>query len=364
MRHGGPVTPMPRDPMMQRSQQLTVGATPADGRYDQYDPNQPHVPDTSPGEHSDNGGNYYMQHQAAMSPELGFNAEYERSFGPQPGPAGVGSPMYQNQDYQQYDQDPSEDKYHTHHPDSPYSPQRVAMQQGDFSYPHEDDRINDLHEQGAYIDDNAAPDDEAMHHRHQRMDPPEDSPRNKEMNDSIAESGHNSESYYNDQETGPYGEHSADDYVYSHSTREGQYYDSPEGIKDQPGSQDHEFFNAHSGEGDAEDGAMGIDPDTVVSSFDPQGHLGRHPDDQFINGEYYEEEVDGDIQDEQQSPLPINADHLRRLGQNPQPKSPRAMASPMSAASSQNSGSEYSHSSAMRGAQELLRRNRLRRQQQ
>jgi hypothetical protein len=205
-----------------------------------------------------------------------------------------------------------------------------------------------------------------MHHRHQRMDPPEDSPRNKEMNESIAESGHNSESYYNDPEIGPYGEHAADDYVYSHSTREDQYYDSPEGIKDQPGSQDHEFFNAHSVEGDAEDDEIVMDPDTVVSSFDPQGHIGRHPDDQFINGEYYEEqEVDGDSQHEQQSPLPINADHLRRLGQSPpQPKSPHAMTSPMSAASSQNSVSEYSHSSAMRGAQELLRRNRLRRQQQ
>ena len=52
-------------------------------------------------------------------------------------------------------------------------------------------------------------------------------------------------------------------------SRDDQYY---EPLKEQSGSQDHEFFNAHSGGGEDED-------DYPPSSFDQQQETGRHPDD-------------------------------------------------------------------------------------
>ena len=159
-----------------------------------------------------------------------------------------------------------------------------------------------------------------------------------------------------------------DDEYFHHNreqSRDDQYYDSPEGLKDQPGSQDHEFFNAHSGGGEDED-------DYPASSFEQQGHMGRHPDDQYHDGGYYEDEASPrmDLQHSPrpeyfrggESPSPIKMDHLRRLG-TPQQQNPAAAASPMSQGSA-NSVSEYSHSSAMRGAQELLKRNRKRRHEQ
>lgn len=157
-----------------------------------------------------------------------------------------------------------------------------------------------------------------------------------------------------------------DEYYHNQAqSRDDQYYDSPEPLKDQPGSQDHEFFNAHSGGGEDED-------DYPASSFEQQGQMGRHPDD-FHDGGYYEDtDVDASPTGEYmtggqgESPSPINMDHLRRLGtpQQQSPARPASMAaSPMSQGSA-NSVSEYSHSSAMRGAQELLKRNRQRRHEQ
>ena len=183
-------------------------------------------------------------------------------------------------------------------------------------------------------------------------------------------------------------EKGGDEYYHHHpheQSRDDQYYDSPEGLlPDHPGSQDHEFFNAPSGNGEEEED---YDPN-VVQSFDPHEHMVGHPDDhQFSpagSGSYYDDEASSgrlELQESSsaeyfrgggqngESPSPIKMDHLRSLGRNPQqqqqsPHRPTAMASPISQASSQNSVSEYSHSSAMRGAQELLKRNRQRRHEQ
>ncbi|CAB9515906.1 expressed unknown protein [Seminavis robusta] len=182
-----------------------------------------------------------------------------------------------------------------------------------------------------------------------------------------------------------------DEYYQDHhpeQSRDDQYYDTPEvmtpdGLKEQPGSQDHEFFNAPS-VGEEED-----DYEPASSSFDPSGHIGRHPDDyppddyQHANpgspGYYDDEEGHSrlEVQEsssaeyfrghEDDSPSPIKIDHLRRLGRK-KGGAPHngnvSVTSPSSQASSQNSVSEYSHSSAMRGAQELLKRNRQRRHEQ
>jgi hypothetical protein len=191
--------------------------------------------------------------------------------------------------------------------------------------------------------------------------------------------------------------HKEDDGYYHHyqqreqQSRDDQYYDdtpdgefTPDGLNEQPGSHDHEFFNAPSAGGEEDEDYAA----SIVSSFDPQGQVGRHPDDyQHFNegGDYYEDELDSRLElqessssvehfrggDEENSPSPIKTDHLRRLGrkteQEASPHGPNAnvnMTSPTSLVSSQNSVSEYSHSSAMRGAQELLKRNRQRRHEQ
>ena len=261
------------------------------------------------------------------------------------------------------------------------------------------------------------------------MDPPEHLPPDPEVDESVAVSGttspnrshnmSNTESYYSQQpeevskaddsqysedhmspdrgDAPSYDEHGeTPQYSYSMSpdkesyydqeqSRDDQYYDSPEQLKNTPGSQDHEFFNAPSGGGEDEEE---YEP-SMVSSFDPHSHL-RHPDD-ITHGEMTNEHPYDDYYDEDDpeddsrlelkesessdyyrgngaSPSPIKVDHLRQLGRKNQQSSPRrgtsAMASPMSQASSQNSVSEYSHSSAMRGAQELLKRNRQRRHEQ
>jgi len=169
--------------------------------------------------------------------------------------------------------------------------------------------------------------------------------------------------------------------------RDDRYYDSPECLKDQNGSQDHEFFNAHSGGVDDED-------EFAESYFDHGAMNGRHPDDHFNDGAYYENDPmqqeaprpdfyderyykDDPMQQEAPGPddyggesdisSPIKADHLRRLGreaeESPKRSSAVAAESPMSQGSAQ-SISEFSHTSAMKGAQELLKRNRQRRHEQ
>jgi hypothetical protein len=247
------------------------------------------------------------------------------------------------------------------------------------------------------------------HQQHQGMDPPEDHPPGAEAGESIVAGegepfnlSNASGSYYAENEgmevsktESQFGEDEFDttsfqqddgvaDYSYNSSpekqvgdyyqdqSREDQYYDSPEGLKDQPGSQDHEFFNAPSGGGDDDEEDEDYDPSTVPS-FDPRNHMGHHPDDHnYSNGGYFDEPSSKvDLQEssgaeyyhQQQSPSPIKVDHLRRLGQKKSQHNASAMTSPTSQASSQNSVSEYSHSSAMRGAQELLKRNRQRRQE-
>jgi len=270
--------------------------------------------------------------------------------------------------------------------------------------------------------------DEAIGTRMGGMDPPEHKPREPEVDESMAVSegassnpnniSNGGGSYYshpddqpqevsksdsqysNEMETSPargdapsydgeppaysYSpspEKSAEYYQHQEQSRDDQYYDSPDGLKEHTGSQDHEFFNAHSGGGEEEDD---FDPD-AVPSFDPTEHMVGHPDDQqyatnAAPGYYGEDESPARLELQESSsaeyfrgghgedsPSPIKTDHLRSLGRTSaqmSPHRPHALGTPTSQVSSQNSVSEFSHTSAMRGAQELLKRNRLRRQQQ
>lgn len=242
--------------------------------------------------------------------------------------------------------------------------------------------------------------------KHQ-MDPPEELNGNNNVNDSYANSenvsaqGEASANQYRNNETmspsrgaedRSYQNDGRADYSYNSNpdeeyyddeqlSRNQQYYDSPDGPPQQAGSQDHEFFNAPSG------GAEDVSTEGYTSSaFDPRNM--SHPEDGQMPGGYsYDDEGSSRFQESsveyhqhhmnqsQDSSSPIKTDHLKRLARHQQPHqqpSPTShngsaaannLISPTSQVSSQHSVSEFSHSSAMRGAQELLKRNRQRRQE-
>lgn len=466
MANGGPVTPLHQDPMPNKPQLQHMDYPNQNGGFQPppFDEPMDHSPHNHP-HHSQapQDEDYYHNQQPPQDGQGGFNAEYtamgmnhsNQFHDNNHYPQDPQQQLFHHEQQQQYNNHPSPRNLASPH--NMHSPPQQQPQPYHQQHQQEDEFQREVDEEGAFADSHAAPLDEAMatrkasgppgvsaamqqHQIQHRMDPPEQMPPDPEVDGSVLEE-HNphiisnaSGSYYSntqeiskdnshysnamdspgqaeaapqyDEDGMPQygysfspGEKGDDGYYHQDQSRDDQYYDSPDGLQNQPGSQDHEFFNAPSGGGEDDED---YEPSNA-SSFDHQGHMGRHPDDHLQGhmarhpddhlgpmghpdddymghpddhqyGNYYGEEEEPDARLELQesssaeyfrgdaSPSPIKTDRLRQLGRKKQVQSPAsAMASPQSQASSV---SEYSHSSAMRGAQELLKRNRQRRHEQ
>jgi hypothetical protein len=292
------------------------------------------------------------QHHSPQQQYLSVGSERDRFTGP-----GV-----LQEDYHSHQQQRPQQGYYDQ---QAYYGNPYQQQHGPSSIPDTKEFQREMEEEGAFIDPNVPIDEAIANHAaslnrpagqvplSHKMDPPEDEPpslsKRPAPGPSAAAAGYQ---FQSNQSKGSQYSISSGDPSNTNYLTEGEYYSSPEKAVDERyyESTDNGKYYAPSQEEDVLDEAFSPDLEEFEEDFEEDDE-----DDEFLSpdmaDEFLSPDNSGDVDDDQMHGGNDNHNLQYPTTFDRPPVSPR----------SPHDGSEYSQSSAMKGAQEMLRRNRQRR---